>query len=126
MAARHKAIDREIGVQPGQDLRGARHVAPITHQIAYDGEEADELDAGAHHAQVGGGGDERACGAAGFDVGPNGVAGGAEGEGAEGRADVGDDAGDDNLRFIRGAYGGLEVGVVPGVNWFERGEMVNV
>ena len=72
--------------QPGDDRVSAGGSSPIPHQVADDGEEADELDAGACHPVVGDVPDEFRCGARGFHVGPDAVAFGAEGEGEESRA----------------------------------------
>jgi hypothetical protein len=66
-----------------------------------------------------------------FDVGIDGVAGGAQAEGEEGGADIGCYAGEDYLLFACGFDGGAERGVVPGAvrgseggNWQRMGAVV--
>ena len=80
MRPRHIPIHRQIRIQKRQQLRAARRVPPVTHQVHDDGEEALQDHAGALHAPVRVGGEVRAEGAAGFGVGEDGVAFGAQGE----------------------------------------------
>jgi hypothetical protein len=61
-------------------------VTPVSHEVAHDAEQADELDACVGHAVVGHVADEFGGCSRGFDVGPDAVAVFAEGEGAEGCA----------------------------------------
>jgi hypothetical protein len=107
-------INWHILVQVWQELFGTRSVAPVTHQITYDCEERVHLHASTRHLRVGSVTYERRGGTRGFDVGEDGVAGGAQGEGEEGCADVGGYTGKDDL-FLAGRFdGGTEFGVVPG------------
>jgi hypothetical protein len=108
------SINRHVLVQVRQQLLSTRSVAPIAHEIAHNSEEGVHLDTGAGHLVVGSVADKLGGGAGGLDVGEDGVAGGAEREGQEGGADVGGDAGEDDL-LLAGCFDGLaEVGVVPG------------
>lgn len=108
------SINRHVLVQVRKDLLSTRSVAPIAHQITHNREQAVKLDTGAGHLVVGRVADELGGGARGFDIGEDGVAGGAEGEGQEGGADVRGDACEDDL-FLAGGFDGCsELGVVPG------------
>ena len=107
------SVDRQVLVKVRKDLLGTRDIPPVAHQIADDGEHADELDACLLHAGVGRVADELGVSAASFDVGEDGVALSAERQSEEGGADVGGDAGDDDLLLAGGLDGGAEIGVVP-------------
>lgn len=86
MRGRQSPVNRIVLRQIRQHRRIARCIAPVSHQVADDAEQADYLHACARHAVVRNVTDEfRGC-AGGFDVGPYAVAGLAEREGAEGRA----------------------------------------
>ena len=114
VVASDHTVDREVLVKERKNLLSTGGVAPVTHEIADNGEERDELDTSLLHARVGSVTDELRVGAGGLDVGEDGVALGAEGEGKEGSADVGGDAGNDDLLLAGGLDGGLEFRVVPG------------
>jgi hypothetical protein len=60
-------------------------VPPISHKIAHDAEQTDELDACIGHTVVGHVADELGRGAGRFDIGPDAVAIFAQRESAEGR-----------------------------------------
>lgn len=107
------SVDRQVPVKVRKDLLGTRDIPPVAHQIADDGEHADELDACLLHAGVGRVADELGVSAASFDVGEDGVALGAERQSEEGGADIGGDTGDDDLLLAGGLDGGAEIGVVP-------------
>lgn len=108
------SINRHILVQVRQHLLSTGGVAPIAHQVTHNREQAVQLNTCAGHLVVGSVADELGGGTRGFDVGEDGVAGGAEGEGQEGGADVGGDAGKDDLFLAGGFDGGAELWVVPG------------
>lgn len=80
MTAGHIPIRRQIRIQKGQQLQTAGGIAPVAHEIHDDGEHALEHDAGAFHAAVGVVGEAAREGSAGFGVGEDCVALGAEGE----------------------------------------------
>jgi hypothetical protein len=107
-------VDREVLVKEGHDLLGTRSSTPITHKIADNREERDELDTCLLHAGVGRVADEFRVGSRGFDVGKDRVAFGAEGKSEEGSADIGGDTCDDDLLLAGGFDGGLKFRVVPG------------
>jgi hypothetical protein len=86
VCSRDSGIHGVVLRQESQNLNGTRSIAPVPHEVADDAEEADELHARGRHAVVGDVADELGRGAGGFDVGPDVVAFGAEGEGAEGGA----------------------------------------
>lgn len=106
-------IHGQILVEIGQDLLRAGGVPPVAHEIAHDGEHAHELHARLLHAGVCRVAHELGIRAAGLDVCEDGVALCAQGEGEEGGAHVGGDAGDNDLLLAGCADGGAEVGVVP-------------
>lgn len=83
MSTGNEAIGRIVLVEPGDELGGARGVAPVTHEIADDSKGTDELDARVLHAVIGSITDERGGGSRGFDVGPDAVSLGAQGESEE-------------------------------------------
>lgn len=78
VSAGNVSVGRVVGVEPGKQLEGAGGVAPVAHEVEGDGEEGDDLDAGGGHAVVGDVADELGGGARGLNVGPDGVALGAE------------------------------------------------
>ncbi len=86
VGARDHAVGGHVAVEPGEELGGAGGVAPVAHEVADDGEQRDDVDAGAQHLVVGDVADLFGRRAAGFEVGPDGVAFGAEGAGEEGGA----------------------------------------
>jgi hypothetical protein len=86
MCGRDSRVDGVILSQESQNLNCTRSVAPVPHQVADDAEEADELHARVRHAVIRHVADELGRGARGLDVGPDVVAFGAQGEGAEGGA----------------------------------------
>ena len=111
-------IGGHVTVQIREDLSRTRGVPPVPHQIADNGEQAHKLDTSLLHAGVGNVTDKLRSSAGGLDVGKDGVAFSAEREREEGGADVGGDAGDDDLGLVGGFDGGAELGVVPGaVRW---------
>jgi hypothetical protein len=114
MMSSQLSVNRHILIQKRQHLLGARRVPPIAHQITHNREQGVHLHAGLGHLCIRRVAHERSGGAAGFDVGEDGIPGGAEGQGEEGGADVGGDAGEDDLGFVGGFDGGAEGGVVPG------------
>lgn len=114
VAASNVAVGRHVAVEPGQDLSGTGAGTPVAHQIADDGEQRHELHAGLLHAGVGSVADKSGGGAGSLDVGEDRITFLAEGEGQERSADVGGDAGDDDLLLTGGADGGAELFVVPG------------
>lgn len=83
MTAGNEAIGKVVLVEPGEELGGARGVAPVTHEIADNSKGTDELDARVLHAVIGSIADESGGGSRGFDVGPDAVSLGAEGESEE-------------------------------------------
>ena len=83
MRPRHIPIHRQIPVQKRQQLRAARRVPPIAHQVHDDGEEALQDHACVFHAAVRVRGEAAGECPARFGVGDDGVAFGAEGEGEE-------------------------------------------
>ncbi len=109
-------VDGQVLVKERKDLSSTRSCTPVTHEIAYNCEEADKLDASLLHAGVGGVADELRGGTGTFDVGKDGITLGAQRKSKEGCADVGDNTGDDDLLLAGGFYGGAEFGVVPGAN----------
>lgn len=74
MSSGHPSVDRIVLRQPWQNLHDPRSVAPISHQIAHDAEQTDELHACISHAVVGHVANELGHGAGRFDVGPDTVA----------------------------------------------------
>lgn len=115
MPSKH-TIDGEIRVQERQDLLSTRSAAPVSHQVADNGEERDELYASLLHARVRRVADKLGVRARSLDVCEDGVALGAEGKSEEGGADVGGDACYDDLLFAACFDGGLKLGVVPGTD----------
>lgn len=116
MTTSHVASSRVVLSEPGVDLSSTRLVSPIAHELADDGEQTDNLNTGVAHAVVGHVTDELGGGARGFHVGPDGEAGVAKGQREEGGADVGGDAGEDDLGLVGGADGVAELFAVPGVD----------
>lgn len=110
------SVDRHVAVKVRQDLGGTGGVPPVPHEVANDGEERDELDAGTFHAGVCRIADELSGGTGTLDVGEDGVTLGAEREGEEGGADISDNTGDDDLLLSGGLDGGAELLVVPGAS----------
>jgi hypothetical protein len=107
------AINRQVLREIRHNLLGARRVPPIPHQIADDRKQRHKLHTRGLHARIGRVAQQRRRGARALDVCEDGVALGAERERHEGRAHVGYDAGDDNLRLVGCFNGGAEVGIVP-------------
>jgi hypothetical protein len=112
--SRQHAINRQIGVKVRQNLLRTRGIAPVSHQIANNGEERDQLHARSLHTGVG-------CVAYKFgvrtrtlDVGEDAVALSTQSECEERSADVGCDTGDDDLLLAGCFDGGAEFGVIPG------------
>lgn len=116
MRSRDIRIRRKPLIQPRNDLLRAGRSAPIAHQITHDRKQRDELHARIPHPIIRHIPNEGGRGAASLDVGPDGVALCAEGEGEEGGADVGGDASDDDLAPPRRADLLPKLGVVPGVD----------
>jgi hypothetical protein len=114
MPARQHPINRQIAIQIRQHLLSAWRRPPIPHQVADDREQRHELDTRLLHARVGRVADELRGGARALYVGEDGVSLGAEGERKESSADVGYDAGDNDLFLAGCADGGAEGLVVPG------------
>jgi hypothetical protein len=114
MSPRQIPITRHILIQIRQHLQTPRRIPPITHQIHRDTEQAHKLHTRGLHAHIRRVSHQSSGSARSLDVGENGVALGAQGEGEERRADVGCDASDDDLRLVGCFDGGAEVGVVPG------------
>ena len=83
MRPRHVPVHRQVLVQKRQQLQASGRVPPIAHQVHDDGEESLEDDAGVLHSAVRVVGEPLREGSAGFRVGEDGVAFGAEGEGEE-------------------------------------------
>lgn len=117
MAPSKHTIHGKVTIQVRQNLLSTRSSAPIAHQIADNREQADQLDTCLLHAGVGRVTDELRGRARALDVGEDGVALGAQRQGEEGGADVGYDAGDDDLLLSGGFDGGAEFLVVPGAEW---------
>jgi hypothetical protein len=119
------SIHGHVLIQERHHLFGTRGVAPIAHEITHNSKERVHLHTSARHLIIGRVAYERSGRARGFDVGEDGVAGGAEGEREEGGADVGGYASDDDLFLACGFDGGAEFGVVPcagrGLGGFVRG-----
>lgn len=111
------AIARHPLVNPREELRRARRVPPVAHELADNIKHAHHVHPGTNHLVVGNVADGRRDGAAGLNHGPDRVPLGAQGAGEEGRADVGDDAGEHDLGAVGCFDGGAEVGVVPGVDF---------
>ena len=86
MRSGYVPVHGQVLVQEGQQLQASGGVAPIAHEIHDDGEEPLQDDAGVLHSAVRVVGEAFGEGAAGFGVGEDGVAFGAEGEGEEFRA----------------------------------------
>lgn len=116
VGAGKEAPDGVVDVQPGDELLGTGGVAPVAHEVADNGEQADNLDTGVGHAVVGDVADESRVGARGLGVGPDGVALLTQGQSQEGGADVGGDTGHDDLGSVVRADGLAELLVVPGVD----------
>lgn len=112
--SRQIPINRHIPIQPRQYLLRTRGPAPIPHQIAHNREQRVHLHSGAGHLVVSRVAHELGGCARCFDVGVDGVAGGAQAEGEKGSADVGCYTGEDDLLLPCGLDGGAEGGVVPG------------
>lgn len=74
MTASQVSVGGHVPVEPGQELQGARGVPPVAHQVADDGEEADDVDSGLLHLRVCQVADQDRRGARGFVVGPDAVA----------------------------------------------------
>lgn len=83
MSPRDEPIGRVIPVQPRQHLGSARGAAPVAHEVADDGEQRDDADAGGRHAVIGDVPDQRGGGAGSLHVGPHRIAFCPEREGAE-------------------------------------------
>jgi hypothetical protein len=111
-------INRQVTIEIRDQLSSTRGVPPVPHQIADNGEQANKLDASLLHAGVGNVTDKRRSSAGGLDVGEDRVAFSAERESKEGGADVGCDAGDDDLGLVGGFDSGAEFGIVPGAVWW--------
>ena len=114
MSSSHHSVNGQVLVQVREQLLRTGGVAPVPHQIAHNREERDELYTSLLHACVCCVTYELRVSTAGFNVGKDGVALGAEGEGEESGANVCGDAADDDLGLVCGADSGLEVLVVPG------------
>jgi len=117
VCGRNPRIDRVILSQESQNLNRTRSAAPVPHQVAYDAEEADELHARGRHAVVGDVTDKLGRRAGSLDVGPDVVAFGAQGEGAEGGADVSGDAGQNDLLLASRSDCFAELRIVPGIDF---------
>jgi len=114
VAASQHTVGGKVLVKVGEELLSTGGVAPVAHEVAGDAEHANELDASLLHARVGSIADKTRVGTGSLNVGEDGVALGAEGEGKEGGADIGGDTGNDDL-LLAGSLDGLaEFGVVPG------------
>ena len=114
MSPCHHSVNRQVLVEVWQYLLRTGGVAPVPHQITYDGEERDKLNTCGLHTRICCVAHELRVSTTGFDVGKNRVAFCAEGKGEEGGADVCSDASDDDLGFVCRADSGLEISVVPG------------
>jgi hypothetical protein len=108
------SINRHILIQVRQHLLRARRVPPVPHQITHNRKQRVHLHASLGHLRVGGVAHEGRGRARRFNVGEDGIPGGAQTEGEEGGADVGGYAGEDYLGAVGGFDGGAEGGVVPG------------
>jgi hypothetical protein len=117
MAPSKHAIHGKVAVQVRQNLLSTRSRTPIAHQVADNREQADQLDARLLHAGVGRVADQLRGRAGALDVGEDGVALGAQRQGEESGADIGHDAGDDDLLLAGCLDGGAELLVVPGAGW---------
>lgn len=113
MGTCHHSVNRQVPIQVWKQLQRTRCVPPVPHQITDDAEQRDELHACLLHAQVGSVTNECRGGARGLDVGKNRVTFSAEREREEGRADVCDNTGNDDLGLVRCFDGGAEFGIVP-------------
>ena len=80
MRPRHVSIHRQVLVQERQQLQASGRVPPVTHQVHDNGKEPLQDHAGFLHPAVGVIGESLGEGTAGFGVGEDGVAFGAEGE----------------------------------------------
>lgn len=116
VSASHIAPDREVSVQPGDHLLGTRGVPPVPHEIASNGEQAHGVHASLGHSVVGDVADKLRGGSGRLDVGPDGIASLTERKSQEGGADVGRDAGNDDLLLLGGLDSVAELLVVPGVD----------
>lgn len=119
MASSKHTINRHILVEERKYLSSTRSRTPVAHKIADDREQTDKLDASALHTGVCGVADQLRGGTGSFDVGEDRVAFGAEREREESGADVGYDAGDDDLLFTGGFNSGAEIWIVPGADDFQ-------
>jgi hypothetical protein len=52
MGTRHHSIDGEVLVEPRVELDGTRHVAPVSHEIANDGEQRNNVHTRPDHLVV--------------------------------------------------------------------------
>jgi hypothetical protein len=111
------SIDRHILIQVRQHLFRARRVPPIPHQIAHNRKKTVHLHARTRHLIIRRISHELRSRTRCFDVGEDGIAGGAQGQGEEGGADIGGYAGEDDLFFTRGFNGGTELWVIPCTEW---------
>ena len=117
MRPRNIPIRRQILIQPRQNLLTPRRIAPIPHQIHHNGKNPLQHHPRILHPRV------RIIRQllrerpTPFRIRKHRVPFRAEGERQELGADVRGDAGEDDLRFIGGADGGAEIGVVPGVDF---------
>lgn len=116
MSTSKSAPDRVVSVKPRDHLLGTRDGAPVAHEVADDGEQADNLDTSAGHAVVGDVTDKSRVGTRGLGVGPDGVALSAKRESEEGGADVGGDTSEDDLGLAVAADNVSELLVVPGID----------
>ena len=83
VAASKVSVKGHVPVEPGDELQGAGAGPPVAHQVAGDGEEADDVDAGLLHLGVCHVADQGRGGARGLVVGPDAVAFGSERSGEE-------------------------------------------
>lgn len=75
MSPHYHTIRGHISVNERHHLSDSRHgVPPVAHEITQDSEQSNEVHARSLHAEVPCVADERGSGAAGFDVGEDGVA----------------------------------------------------
>ncbi|KAI6773986.1 hypothetical protein HG531_000835 [Fusarium graminearum] len=116
MTASHVTSDVEVLSEPRVDLLGTGGVAPIPHQLANDGEQADNLDTSVAHAVVGNIADERSGGTGSLNVGPDRVACVTERQGEECGTDIGGDTSEDDLGLVGGLDSLLEFFAVPSVD----------